>query len=250
MIEALVIFLLAFGAVLMLERAVHRLLQTVALLATGHTEPATLVYALPLLPGVALHEGSHALMALLLGVKVRHFSLWPRRQSGTIRLGYVEILSTDAVRTSLIGAAPLIFGTLALVVIGLYVFDADALMGALSQGRIETFGQQLFATIAAADALIWFFLIFSIANSMMPSPSDTQSWPPVLGFLAFVVVVILVFGGADLIRFLTPTVQFLTRWLAVAFALTAFVDVLVIVFLWLLMRLLERVSGRSVEFRR
>ena len=87
MIEALVIFLIAFGAVLMLERAVHRMLQTVALLATGHAEPATLVYALPLLPGVALHEGSHALMALLLGVKVRHLD----RKSTRLNSSHSEI---------------------------------------------------------------------------------------------------------------------------------------------------------------
>ncbi len=250
MVQALIIFLVAFGAVLLLERAVHRMLQTAALLMAGHTEPATLIYALPLLPGVALHEGSHAVMALLLGIKVKHFSLWPQRGNGAIRLGYVEILSTDAVRSSIIGAAPLIFGTLALIAIGLYVFDATALMQALSAGQIETFARQLLATFSAADALLWFFLIFSIANSMMPSPSDTQSWPPVIGFLVVVCGVTFAFGGADLVTFLTPGAQFAARWLAVAFALTAFVDIVVIAFLWTLTRLLERVSGRRVEFRR
>ena len=250
MLEALLIFVAAFGAVLLLERAVHRMLQTAALLMAGHAEPATLIYALPLVPGVALHEGSHAIMALLLRVKVKHFSLWPKRGNGTIRLGYVEILSTDAVRSSIIGAAPLIFGTLALVGIGCYVFDASALMTALSVGQFESFARQLLAIFSAADALLWFFLIFSIANSMMPSPSDTQSWPPVIGFLVLVCVITFAFGGAELVAFLAPSAQFVARWLAVVFALTAFIDLIVIAFLWILIQLLERVSGRRVEFRR
>ncbi len=249
MLTSLIIFAVAFGAVLILERTVHRSLQTVALLLAGHAEPAMLIYALPLAPGVALHEGSHALMAVLLGVKVRHFSLWPKRGSGTIRLGYVEIISTDAVRSSIIGAAPLIFGTLALIAIGLYVFDATALMQALSQGQFEAFARRLLATFAAADAYLWFFLIFSIANSMMPSPSDTQAWPPVIGFMVVVCAITFVLGGADLITFLTPSAQYVAHWLAVVFALTAFVDVVVIVALWLLKGLLERVSGRRVEMR-
>lgn len=250
MLEALAIFLVAFGAVLLLERAVHRMLQTAALLLAGHAEPATLIYALPLVPGVALHEGSHAVMAVLLGVKVRHFSLWPKRGNGTIRLGYIEILNTDAVRSSIIGAAPLIFGTLALIAIGLYVFDASALMRALSAGQVDSFAQQLLAVFSAADALLWFFLIFSIANSMMPSPSDTQAWPPVVGFLVVICAITFAFGGADLVSFLTPGAQFVARWLAVVFALTAFIDLIVIAFLWLMIQLLERVSGRRVEYRR
>src|SRR5262245_20568302 len=105
MLFALLIFLLCFGAVLVLERFVHRRLQEFFLLITGHMESATLFYSLVLLPGVALHEVSHAFMALVLGVKVRKLSLWPQRQrSGVVRLGYVEVLRSDNLRSSLIGA--------------------------------------------------------------------------------------------------------------------------------------------------
>jgi hypothetical protein len=250
LLTTLIIFLLAFGAVWLLERTVHRTLQSIALITTGHAEAATVLYAVPLFPGVALHELSHAVMATVLGVKVRNFSLWPKRQNGGIRLGFVEILRTDAVRASLIGAAPLVFGSIALVVIGSYVFNSTELVSAIGAGDMEAFVQQIFATVRAPDALLWFYLVFAIANSMMPSPSDTQSWPPVLAFFLVGVGVLVLAGGASVLAPLLPGTQFVLRWLAAAFAITAFINVIVLALLWVVARLLEMVTGRRIEYKR
>jgi hypothetical protein len=189
-------------------------------------------------------------MATVLGVKVRDFSLWPRRHNGGIRLGYVEILRTDAVRASLIGAAPLIVGSIALIVIGLYVFNSTALVNAIGTGDIELFVAQIVATVRAPDALLWFYLVFAIANSMMPSPSDTQSWPPVLAFLLVGIGVLVLAGGASVLAPLLPGVQFVLRWLAAAFAITAFINIIVLSLLWFISRLLMLVTGKRIEYRR
>ena len=253
MLTPLLIFLLAFGAVWLLERTVHRTLQSIALITTGHIEAATVLYAVPLFPGVALHELSHAVMATLVGVKIRNFSVWPKRQPGGIRLGCVEILRTDAVRASLIGAAPLLFGSIALVAIGWYVFNSSALISAIGAGDVATLAEQLLATVRAPDALLWFYLVFAIANSMMPSPSDTQSWPPVLGFLAIAVGALVLIGGTSgtsLLAALEPGAQFVLRWLAAAFAITAFINLIVLSLLWLLARLLEAMTGKRIEYKR
>ena len=69
---------------------------------------------------MALHELSHALMALLLGVRVKRMSLIPQRQAkGVVRLGSVEVLRSDPLRASLIGGAPLLTGMLVLGLVGL-----------------------------------------------------------------------------------------------------------------------------------
>ena len=250
MIPTLLIFLLTFGAVLVLERTVHRTLQSIALITTGHVEASTLLYAVPLFPGVALHELSHAVMATVLGVKVRKFSVWPQRQAGSIRLGCVEILRTDALRASLIGAAPLITGSVALVVIGSNVFNSTALVNAIGAGDAVEFLKQLLATVRAPDSLLWFYLVFAIANSMMPSPSDTQSWPPVIIFLGLATGLAFFLGGASLVNALQPGTQFVLRWLAAAFAITAFINLIVLALLWALARLLEAMTGRRIEYRR
>lgn len=250
MLLALLLFLVTFGAVLMLERFVHRRLQEVFLLLTGHVETATLLYSLVLLPGVALHEVSHALVAALLGVRVRRLSLRPERQrNGVVRLGYVEVLRSDAVRTSLIGAAPLFAGLVALLSIGVLVFDLGSMQSALADGSAQGIFDRLLALPNATDSWLWIYLVFAIANSMMPSSSDTQSWPPVIGFLVVFGAVLLLAGGTDLVTAIAPFAQDTARWLTSVFALTAFIDFVVIVALTLLARSITLFTGRRVEFK-
>ncbi len=250
MLVALLVFLVAFGAVLLLERYVHRRLHEVFLLITGHAEVSVTLYSIVLLPGVALHELSHALMAMLLGVKVRKFSLRPERQrNGVVRLGYVEVLRSDHLRTSLIGAAPLIAGTFALLAIGALVFNLSALRNALDAGNVNTFVDLLRALPQAADFWLWFYLVFAIANSMMPSSSDTQAWPPVIGFLAVFSGLALLIGGAQLVTAVTPTARLALQWLTAAFALTAIIDIVVVAALTVLTKVLSSLTGRRVEFK-
>ncbi|BCX05451.1 MAG: hypothetical protein KatS3mg053_3389 [Candidatus Roseilinea sp.] len=250
MLLTFLLFLIAFGAVLVLERFVHRRLQEVFLLLTGHIEAATLLYSLVLLPGVALHEVSHAVMAALLGVRVRRLSLRPERQrNGVVRLGYVEVLRSDALRTSLIGAAPLFSGIAALILIGALVFDLGSMQLALADGSTQGVIDRLLALPRATDSWLWIYIVFAIANSMMPSSSDTQSWPPVIGFIAIFGAALLLVGGTGLISAVAPFAQDAARWLTAAFALTAFIDLVVIAALVLLARSIALLTGRRVEFK-
>lgn len=245
-------FLVFFGtllALLVLERAVHRSLQELMLLATADQHRATALYSLVLLPGVVLHEASHAAAALLLGVRVRKVSLLPKRQSNGIQLGFVEINRTNTLRTSIIGAAPLAAGLLALMLIGWFVFDFGKLVEAMGNGNVQRFLDTLVSIVRAPDAVLWFYVVFAVANTMMPSPSDKQGWPPVLIALAIAGVIVLLVGGMDVVRAISPFARATMRWLTAAFVITAFVDVLVVLVLWLAARAVERVSGRRLNYK-
>lgn len=251
MLIGLLAFVAAFGALLMLERLAHRVLQEVALLLTGQPDIAVFLYAIPLLPGVALHELSHVLVALLLGVKVHRMTLLPQRQKrGIVRLGAVEVMRSDPLRASLIGGAPLVSGMLVLGLVGWLVFNGAGVTVALDRGDFSALLSQLMATTRTADALLWFYVVFTVANSMMPSSSDTQSWPPIIGLMALVAVVAFVAGGANLVHAAEGPVRFTLHWLAAVLAITAFIDILVIAALWLLARVLERITDRRIEYRR
>jgi hypothetical protein len=251
MLTTLIFFLIAFGAVLLLEKLVHRRLQEVFLLLTGHMESATLLYSFALLPGVALHELSHAVAALLLGVKVRGFSLRAQRQpSGVVRLGYVEVLRTDPVRTSLIGAAPLFFGIAALLAIGSNVFDLGSMASAIDAADPSAFANGLLAIFNAKDSFVWIYAVFAVANGMMPSKSDTQAWPPVVAGLGAVLAGIFALGGQTLLGWIAPGATATLNWLGGAFTVTAFINMIVIALLIALARMLERVTGRKVTFHR
>ncbi|MGD8243733.1 MAG: hypothetical protein PVI63_00890 [Anaerolineae bacterium] len=99
-------------ALLMLtERWIHRHLQGTMLLLAGDREIAVMLYAVPLMPGILLHEVSHALVARMLGVRVGRISIRPKLADERIQLGFVPVEETDLVRASLIGLAPLLTGS-------------------------------------------------------------------------------------------------------------------------------------------
>jgi hypothetical protein len=91
--------------------------------------------------------------------------------------------------------------------------------------------------------------VFAIANSMMPSSSDTQSWPPVIGFLAVFSGLVLLIGGTQLITAVTPTARLALQWLTAAFGLTALIDIVVVAALTALSKVLSAMTGRRVEFK-
>ena len=62
-------------------------------------------------------------MAKLLGVQTGKFSLIPQAQpNGKLRLGYVETASGGFIRDALIGAAPLVTGSLFVAYVAIYRF--------------------------------------------------------------------------------------------------------------------------------
>jgi len=250
MLATVLIFLAAFGTALMLERMVHRRLQVVCLLLARNVDLATAIYALVLLPGVALHEVSHALMAALLGVRVRRISLRPERsRSGVIRLGYVEVLRSDALRSGLIGAAPLFAGLAALLIIGTLVFDLGAMQVAVSEVSLSVLVDMLLALPRATDSWLWIYLVFAIANSMMPSASDVQTWPALIAGLALMSAAALALGGAAAWAALSPLALGAMRWLAAIFLLTTFINLLAVIGLSLAAGVVGTLTGRQVEFR-
>jgi hypothetical protein len=233
------------------ERWIHQHIQGVALLATRHEDAAVLLYALPLLPGVMLHEFSHWLVAKLLGVKTAGMTLLPQRQrDGHIRLGSLTIYQTDVVRASLIGVAPLISGSLVVLALGQWVFGVGALGEALVSGDVGAIASSLVAALGAPDMWIWLYFVFAFANAMLPSPSDRQTWPPVILFLAVVVAAAYVLGFSGVLLELAPFVVSALRWLAVAFALTLVADVPFIIVIALAERMLSAASGQQVYYKR
>lgn len=171
----------ALPVLLWLQRWIHRHLRGLAYLLTGRQSWAVILYALVLFPGVLLHELSHWLFANLLGVRTGAVSLLPRQQSdGSIQLGYVEYYRhgrLDPLRESLIGGAPLITGMLAILLIGIHIFDVPALRSALTSGEALTLTTALGQLFQTPDFFLWLYLIFVVSNAMLPSPSDRRAWP-------------------------------------------------------------------------
>ncbi len=181
----------------MVQRLLHREIQTIFLLLTRNAKVALALFSLILFPGVFLHEFSHWLMAVVLRVPVKRVSLLPETQkNGRLRLGFVETKATDVVRDSLIGLAPFISGCLALTFIGskLALFD---LIKALLIGNLPLFSGYLSHLPQQTDFGIWFYLAFSISSTMLPSSADRESWRMILLGAALILGVVVVAGFGD-----------------------------------------------------
>lgn len=240
----------ALMPLLLLERWIHRHMQGIGLLLTRDHDLASVLYAAVFFPGVALHETSHWLMAKLLGVKTARISLWPRRlPDGTLRLGYVETAKVDVVREALIGVAPLVAGSAAVVLIGSSRLAVDALGAAIAAGDAAAIVRGAASSFRSADSLIWLYLIFAVSNSMMPSASDRRAWLPVSAMLILVGVALYYLGAAPLVlQSVGEPVASGVRVVASAFTITLGVDAIIMPLLWLAERGLVRLTGLRINY--
>jgi len=234
---------------LVIERWIHRHLQGTMLLLTGDPEIAVVLYALPLLPGILVHELSHALAAALLGVQVGRISIRPKRTGQHVQLGFVPVEKTDPVRTGLIGLAPLLIGSSIILLVGHLVFGVGSVEAALTEGDWPGAVEGLLGMLDAPDTWLWAYAVFVVSNTMLPSRADRQAWTPVVLFLVLVggLVWATGLGPAILSGLVGPTITAL-RWLTMICTLTIAVDLPFMFSIAAAERLLGRVKGMRVEY--
>lgn len=231
-----------------MQRSLHREIQAVFLILTRRSGVTQAVFALIFFPGVFLHELSHFLMAKLLGVETGEFSLFPQAQpDGKLRLGYVETASGGFIRDALVGAAPLVTGSLFVAYAAIYQLRLLPLWDFIRLAEWNGFWAGLMALPKIPDFWLWFYLTFTVSSTMMPSASDRHAWLP-LGLLVGILVGVAVLAGAGpwmLDNLATPFNSFLQA-LALIFGLSGVIHGLTILPFLLLHRILARLTGVDV----
>lgn len=173
--------LLTLGPLLFLQPFLHREIQLLFMLLTGRTDITVILFSILFLPGVMLHEFSHFMTAKLLGVPTGRFSVVPSNMGdGRLMLGFVEVGSSDALRESLIGAAPLISGSGFVAYAGLAKLGFDGLWTSLAGGDLAVFLDHLVLFPRQTDFWFWIYLTLAVSSTMMPSESDRRAWLPVI----------------------------------------------------------------------
>ncbi|OGE64265.1 hypothetical protein A3J13_01175 [Candidatus Daviesbacteria bacterium RIFCSPLOWO2_02_FULL_36_8] len=115
------------------------------------------------LPGTILHELSHLLTAGILLVPIGEMNVLPEIEGESVKLGSVQIGKVDPFRLTLVGVAPVIWGSLTILMI-IYL------------AQILNFNWW--------QTALGLYLIFNIANSMFSSKKDIQ------GTIGFVVAIL------------------------------------------------------------
>lgn len=207
---------------LVVQRWLHQEIQILFYLLTRRINLALTLFALLFLPGVLLHETSHFLVARLLGVRTRRFSLIPQvTVDARLRLGYVETAQVDVLRDTLIGAAPLLIGGAVVAYLGIYQLGIAPLFDLASQGNWDQLWAALGALPDHPDFWLWFYLTFTISSMMMPSPSDRRAWLPVILVVVFLAgLALLVGAGAWMIENMAPGLEQVVGSIATVFGIS------------------------------
>lgn len=220
-----------------------RHLQGLILLLSGSPRVASSAYDLLVLPGVVLHELCHVALARLLGIRVLHVNLFQLRRQGDARQGEVVVAKADPLRMSLVGAAPLLGGMIALLLLVRWL-DPPAI------GLDRAVLTQLRALLADPWSALGLYLLVAVANTMFPSAADRQAWW-VVGVIVVLGLGLLLLLGVRLelpplwLSALTTQAQRLTT----ALVQVVLVDLAVLVVVLLLELLIGRIRGRRVVYR-
>jgi hypothetical protein len=237
----------------LLQRWIHTHLHGLSLLLTGKPDRAIYMYAIILFPGVLLHELSHWVTARVLGVRTGGFSIIPqRRADGSIQLGYVEYYKSrtlDPIRESLIGGAPLIVGTLVILLISLKIFNVTNLAAAVETGQVDAVSIALADFFSTPFVLLWIYLIFAISNGMLPSASDRRSWPAFIVAMIILAAFVYLLGlQEEVANGLAGPVATIFGYLGIAFSVAIGTDILFMLILTSLEAIVSRIKGVNVVY--
>lgn len=241
-------FVLMLLPLIILQRLLHREIQAVFLILTRNAQITMGVFQFIFLPGVFLHETSHFLMAKLLRVPTGRFSILPQPlPDGRLQMGYVETAKADIVRDSLIGAAPLIIGTLFVAYAAIYQLEMRVLWDVLRDGKYNLFWMGIRALPNVQDFYLWLYLTFAVSSMMMPSESDRHAWLELVISVGVLFSIALLIGaGPWMLNNVAPLISNFLSSVAVIFGLSSLVHVVLVLPTALVHKLLTRITGVDV----
>ena len=242
-------FILTLLPLAIIQRLLHREIQAVLLLFTHNPKITIGLFSIMFLPGVFLHEFSHFITAKLLQVQTRKVSLIPRSlPNGLLQMGYVETAQTDIIRDSLIGIAPLAAGSVFIAYAGMNRLGLGSLLFVLANENFELFWKGLTILPQVKDFALWFYLVFTVSSTMLPSESDRHSWLP-LGLWIAGLFALGIFAGAGawMLENIAPPLNNFLSSVSTLFGFSVVLHFVLLLPTMLLHRALSRVTGMDVR---
>lgn len=232
------------------ERWIHSHLYGVGWLLTNEPRSATALYYLFLSPGVFVHEVVQWLVAGALNIETERVMAWPEAQEdGTLRLNFVQVKNAGRLATAIVGAAPLIVGLGLIAAISTTILDLDTFLDAVQSADIRVIGPAARELASTADFYLWLYLMFAIANAMLPTQEERSGWLIAVGLFAVVLAFLVIIGVGDvLVETFTGPVAHAVNLLTTAFGTILAVEVGAILVIGLVEQILERITRRRFDY--
>jgi len=230
-------FLLTLLLLAWVSRQLSLQIQLLFHLITRNGDLTMVLLFLLLLPGIVIHEAAHWITAYVLGLKPSKFRVWPKKQRQHIGLGSVNVKAGKLWQESMVGMAPLIAGSILIALIAQYIFDAQQFSLALGEQRWLESVYTLQQALLKPDGILWGYLLFAIANAMMPSASDREPIRPLFFTVALILGLYLLFGlpiapFTLLLHWVAPILHNITN----AFIFTLALDLIILAIIYLLIK--------------
>jgi hypothetical protein len=200
--------------------------------------PAKLFIFLSLLPGVVVHELSHLLTAMFLGVRTGSISFFPEKMREEYKLGSVQVAKTDPIRSTLIGISPFIVGWIFLYFI---VKDHFSFLYSINLLNIT----EKFHLFNSITQFLFLYLIYVLSNTIMLSKSDQRGFIPT-GILLGILIFLGSFIEFPLLNMtgLNYQTSIITSSLAITAVIVAFINLCIALFLVGFNQLLSVLLGK------
>jgi len=232
------------------ERWIQSHLYGVGWLLTNDQESATILYYFFLFPGVFLHEFIQWLLGYAIAVTLKPVRAWPQAQeNGTLRYDFVQIEKANWLQSAILGAVPLIAGTTIVWFISNQILNLEELLSALGTGDITVIGPAIKHLGSTPDFYLWLYLMFTISNTMLPTPADRRGWPLLFASFGIGIVFLILIGLGDQIydTFTGPVAH------GIDLLITALGTVLVVEFTAILLigfmeEVLEKLTKRKFQY--
>lgn len=247
------LLLLLFAFFRRSERWLHQHLLKVGWLLTHNRNTAFVFYFTVFLPGIALHEACRWLAASLLKARsprAERLLLPKEHQLSLVRIAP----EAGALKRIAIEASPVIAALAALWLIAINFLGIDSALRITAPGNVSDLARALASLLAQPDFGLWFYLIFTIANTMLPpiSRSIRARSRLIAGAIlavTFIIAVIIGLGGdSEALASIGSLGSDLVSSLMFILAATTIINLVMALVLGLIETGIERVTGHSASF--
>lgn len=231
------------------EQWMHQHIFKVGWLLTHNRKTTVVFYYTAFLPGIALHELCRWLTAGILNVRATRAAKLPEHDEiGELHLSLVQISpNARAPKRMIIEAAPVIVAFAALWLIATDVLDLESSLRIATGGSVADISWAVGSLVAQPDFWLWFYLMFTIANTMLPPISqELRKRQRVISVLILIGAFAIGLGSSiEGMANIGSNIRGLLSSLSFVLFATSIINVVMVLALGLIEAIIERITGHS-----